>query len=86
MVGIRLSTRGRDVKLVKLNECRYAYEFGIKMPMLYEDEVAERHIGSIGTIIEYDKQYNQYHVLFDSGVDIWLYRNEFIILMSNMLW
>lgn len=85
MVGIRLSTVGRDVKVVSIDESRYYTEWGVKMPMTYQDELVEKVQGNIGTIVEYDKESNMYHVVFDY-IDVWLHRNEFVILMSNMLW
>jgi hypothetical protein len=77
----------KEVKIVRLNESRYMEdEFGIKTLMLYEDELVENLLNqnSIGEIIEYDEENNMYLVEFEYSEEVWLHRNEFLVLIKNL--
>ena len=82
---------GREIKLVKMDNCRYIEdEFGLK-PMLAVDAIVESLLNQVGTILEYDYHDDMYLVAFEStknGIlyaEEWLYRNEFLVLIRNLL-
>lgn len=82
---------GKEVKLVKMDSCRYIEdEFGLR-PMLAVDAIVESLLNQVGTILEYDYYDDMYLVSFEStknGImyaEEWLYRNEFLVLIRNLL-
>ena len=71
---------GKEIKLVKMNECRFDE---LEQPMLHQDYIIADNINRIFTICDYDPESNLY-AIYARGEKIWIYRNEFKVLIRNM--
>lgn len=76
---------GKKVRLVRLNKCRFVFEDGfVETKLSYVNSMIAWFLGQEGVIEQYDKEYNVYLVKF-GHTRIWLHRNEFLVLIKNLL-
>lgn len=76
---------GKKVRLVRFNKRRFVYEDGfVETKLSYVNSSIEWFMGHEGIIEQYDKEYNIYLVRF-GYTRVWLYRNEFLVLIKNLL-
>lgn len=76
---------GKKVRLVRLNKCRFVFEDGfVETKLSYMNSSIEWFMGHEGIVEQYDKEYNIYLVRF-GYTKVWLHRNEFLVLIKNLL-
>lgn len=76
---------GKKVRLARLNKCRFIFEDGfIETKLSYINSLIKWLMGQEGIIEGYDKEYNIYLVRF-GYTRVWLHRNEFLVLIKNLL-
>ena len=76
---------GKKVKLVKLNKCRFVYEDGfVETKLSYVNSMMAWFLGQEGIVEQYDENYNIYLVRF-GYTRVWLHRNEFLVLIKNLI-
>lgn len=72
---------GREIKIVGINNIRLDENYE---PMLYADKLVCNNMNCIFEVIDYDKE-NNIVAININGLEVWLYRNEYIFLIRNLI-
>ena len=72
---------GREIKIVNINDMRLN-EYNEIITRI--DSIVYNNIGYIFDVIDYDEQDKRIEIDVN-GIKIWLYRNEYIFLIRNLI-
>ena len=73
---------GREIKIVGINNIRLDEN---NNPMLYADMLVYNNMNCIFEVIDYDKENNIIAININGQQEVWLYRNEYIFLIRNLI-
>lgn len=73
---------GKEVKIVGMNNIRLDEN---NNPMLYADMLVYNNMNCIFEVIDYDKENNSIAININGQQKVWLYRNEYIFLIRNLI-
>ncbi len=71
---------GMEIKLVNINECRLNDDMS---PILFADKLIYNNLGYIFEVVDYDNIDKRIAINIGTNI-IWLYRNEYIVLIRNL--
>lgn len=73
---------GREIKIVGMNNVRLDEN---NNPMLYVDMLVYNNMNHVFEVIDYDKENNIIAINIKGQQKVWLYRNEYIFLIRNLI-
>lgn len=71
---------GREIKLVNINECRLDENMS---PILFVDKLVYNNLGYTFEVVDYDNIDKKIAINIGGNI-VWLYRNEYIVLIRNL--